>query len=122
RSVIAGLGLASLALPALAGEATGTQHSAVKPDRVRTDADKNGSTLPTVPPLAVRALHRMGFGPARRRKKPARQALEGRLFGDDFETLGDLGEDDIGYFMSLGQDDDTRLANYVEQQLHPASI
>ncbi|MCX7555577.1 DUF1800 domain-containing protein [Xanthomonadaceae bacterium JHOS43] len=64
----------------------------------------------------------MGFGPARRKKKAIRQAPAGRLFGDDFETLGDLGEDDIGYFMSLGQDDDTRLANYVEQQLDPASI
>lgn len=52
------------------------------------DADaKNGSTLTTTPPLAVRTLHRMGFGPARRKKKPAPAAVANQLFGDDFEVL-----------------------------------
>lgn len=87
------------------------------------DADaKNGSTLTTTPPLAVRTLHRMGFGPARRKKKPAPAAVANQLFGDDFEVLGELGVDDIGYFMSLGKTDDQRLANYVDQQLNPTSI
>ncbi len=113
RHLIAGLGASLLA----ASQATADSKQAP------TDpGTKNGSTQTITPPLAVRALHRMGFGPARRRKKPARVPVTGELFGNDFETLGDLGEDDIGYFMSLGKTDDQRLANYVDQQLNPASI
>lgn len=120
RNLIAGLGAISIAVPALAGEAL--EATTAKPERALSSPEKNGSTLTLVPPLAVRALHRMGFGPARRKKKPVKQPMAGSLFGNDFETLGDLGDDDIGYFMSLGNDDDTRLANYVDQQLNPSGI
>lgn len=53
------------------------------------------TAAPTLPPLAVIALNRMGFGP-----RPG----------------------DINAFQELGADDETRLTRYVEQQLDPAAI
>jgi uncharacterized protein (DUF1800 family) len=79
-----------------------------------------GADAAQTPPLAVRALHRMGFGPMRRRKTAAGAAPPDRVFGAGFEPDGKAGEDDIGYFMSLGRDDDARLAAWVEEQLDPA--
>ncbi|MBB5206627.1 DUF1800 domain-containing protein [Chiayiivirga flava] len=76
-----------------------------------------------VPPLAVRALHRLGFGPARRKLKAA--ALPSGpddVFNSDFESQGELGSDDIGYFNSLGGTDDERLEAYVTEQLAPSLI
>ncbi|HEY53531.1 MAG TPA: DUF1800 domain-containing protein [Caldilineae bacterium] len=51
--------------------------------------------IESVPPIPVIALNRMGFGP-----RPG-----------DFEAFAALGDDDL-----------TRLNNYIEQQLHPGSI
>lgn len=64
----------------------------------------------------------MGFGPARRKKKSTRAAPLDQVFGDEFEILGVLGEDDVGYFRSLGSTDDARLQAYVDQQLAPSNI
>ncbi len=95
----------SLALSAMEGPATASA--------------KSTQGAPGVPPFAVRVLTRMGFGPARRRVKLASAAPEGSIFRADFELLGKLGEDDIGYFQSLGQSDDLRLERYVDEQLDP---
>jgi len=72
-----------------------------------------------VPPFAVRVLSRMGFGPARRRLKSLPPAPPDSLFRAGFEVEGNLGEDDIGYFRSLGRTDDERLERYVDEQLNP---
>lgn len=117
RHLITSLGAGLLAASSQASpDATNT-----KPVH-RDTGIKSGSNQTITPPLAVRALHRMGFGPARRKKKPAPSTVAEQLFGNDFEVLGELGEDDIGYFMSLGKTDEQRLANYVDQQLNPTSI
>lgn len=114
RHLLAGLGASLLASPDV---------DAASSPKPGTDAGaKNGSTLTEVPPLAVRALHRMGFGPARRKKKSTGTPRPDQVFRDDFEMLGVLGEDDIGYFMSLGATDDARLTAYVDQQLAPWMI
>jgi uncharacterized protein (DUF1800 family) len=73
-----------------------------------------------VPPFEVRVLTRMGFGPARRSVKRASAAPEGSIFRAGFEREGELGEDDLGYFRSLGRTDDERLQRYVDEQLDPA--
>lgn len=117
RTIVSGLGAAVLgaALPA----ETATGHTALS---TAISAATKGAALP-VPPLAVRALHRLGFGPARRKLKPA--ALPpgpDEVFVSDFESQGDLGDDDIGYFNGLGGTDAARLEAYVTQQLSPSSI
>ena len=73
----------------------------------------------SVPPFEVRVLTRAAFGPARRAKKTAAAAPADRIFGGGFEVEGDIGQDDLGYFRSLGQTDDERLAAWVEEQLDP---
>lgn len=95
---------------------------------------KGGSDNTLTPPLAVRVFHKMGFGPARRELKSgvtADPVDPGLVFSNSFEPppggggvgkFGDLGKDDVGYFMSLGSNDDERLENYVDEQLNPASI
>lgn len=80
---------------------------------------KNGAEGAPVPPFAVRVLSRMGFGPARRKLKPRSAAPADSIHRSDFETGGNLGEDDIGFFQSLGRDDDERLERYVDLQLDP---
>ncbi len=125
------LGAAALAVvaPALSGK--GDISSRTSPGEISASkasalaglpGSDGASTTTVTPPLAVRTLHRMGFGPARRKKKPVPVVSPERLFGDGFETSGDLGDDDIAYFMSKGQDDNSRLENYVDEQLHPAQI
>lgn len=114
RHLLSGLG---------AGLVSATPVTTHPEGKVPTVAARNGSTQTLTPPLAVRALHRMGFGPARRKKKASPGgAPADQIFGNDFEMLGVLGEDDIGYFMSLGATDEARLQAYVDQQLAPASI
>ncbi len=116
RHLLTGLGSALIA-----AASTAQEPASAKP---QADVDaKNGSTGTIIPPLAVRAMHRMGFGPARRKKKkPAGAVPADQVFGDDFEVQGEPGADDIGYFMSLGSTDDARLQAYVDQQLSPTSI
>jgi uncharacterized protein (DUF1800 family) len=122
RAFLGGVGAASLTALAPAG----AKAPAPAPDRAgrhQLTVAKGGSTQAAVPPLAVRALHRMGYGPARRRLSAAAGApVPGRVFSGGFETSPDLGFDDLAYFDSLGSDDDTRLANYVEEQLNPQAI
>lgn len=120
RALVTGLGAAALgavALPAEPAEATTPVPAAAD---TATDAAK-GAALP-VPPFAVRALNRLGFGPARRKLKPAAIPKPGTLFAGDFESMGELGEDDVGYFTGLGGDDLSRLTAYVDQQLSPTTI
>jgi uncharacterized protein (DUF1800 family) len=120
RAFLGGVGAASLT--ALA-PAVAKAPVAGAPVRHELAAAKGGSTQTEVPPLAVRALHRMGYGPARRRASSFDTAVvPGRIFNGHFESSPDLGSDDLAYFDSLGSDDDTRLARYVEEQLAPASI
>ena len=72
-----------------------------------------------VPPLAVRALTRMGFGPRRTDSIPGFVPEPGEVFSDDFEDPTVAGRDDVAYFRSLGATDDQRLARYVDEQLDP---
>ena len=72
-----------------------------------------------VPPLAVRALTRMGFGPRRTDSIPGFVPGPGEVFSDDFEDPTVAGRDDVAYFNSLGGTDDQRLARYVDEQLDP---
>lgn len=119
RTLVAALGAAALGatLPADTADAT----AAVTGNEPVSTAPDKGAVDP-VPPLAVRALHRLGFGPARRRRAATRPPLPGSMFSSDFESLGKLGEDDIGYFKSLGGNDDERLEAYVSEQLQPSTI
>ena len=120
RALLGGLGVASLAT--LAPVAAPARASRPAAERTRPSvASKAGSDSGVVPPLSVRALHRMGFGPARREVTTAVEP-PGRIFASSFDTDQRLGLDDIGYFNALGADDDARLAAYVEEQLTPASI
>lgn len=122
RAFLGGVGAASLTALAPAG-AKAPAATPDRPGRHQLVTAKGGSTQAAVPPLAVRAMHRMGYGPARRRLSAAAGApVPGRVFSGGFETSPDLGFDDIAYFESLGADDDTRLANYIEEQLNPQSI
>lgn len=70
-----------------------------------------------VPPLAVRVLTRMGFGPRRTETVVRSAPAPGEIFSDDFEQPGLLGRDDVAYFESLGATDDARLVRYVDEQL-----
>jgi len=70
-----------------------------------------------VPPLAVRVLTRMGFGPRKTEKVLGFTPGPGEVFSDDFEEPPLLGRDDIAYFESLGATDDQRLERYVDEQL-----
>src|SRR6056297_2168693 len=72
-----------------------------------------------VPPLAVRVLTRMGFGPRRTDSIPGFVPGPGEVFSDDFEAPAVAGRDDVAYFRSLGATDDQRLARYVDEQLDP---
>jgi len=72
-----------------------------------------------VPPLAVRVLTRMGFGPRRTDSIPGFMPGPGEVFSDDFEDPAVAGRDDVAYFRSLGATDDQRLARYVDEQLDP---
>jgi len=97
-------------------------------------AAKIGSDNTLTPPLAVRVFHKMGFGPARRERKVGVTSSPGnpnQIFSSGFEPppggggvvkFGDLGKDDVGYFTSLGSNDDERLENYVDEQLNPDLI
>jgi len=120
RAFLGGVGAASLVSLAPAGAqdakpaAPGARH--------QLTSAKAGSTVASTPPLAVRAMHRMGYGPARRRASAVPADPPGRIFQGHFETSPDLGSDDLAYFRSLGADDDARLAAYVEEQLAPLSI
>lgn len=115
RAIVSGLGAAALtaALP-------------VKPASTPLATAISAATkgmAPDVPPLAIRALTRLGFGPARRKRKPAAAPLgPNEVFRADFESMGELGEDDIGYFNGLGGTDQARLAAYVDQQLAPNTV
>ena len=53
-----------------------------------------------IPPLAVRALTRMGFGPRRTDSIPGFVAGPGEVFSDDFEAPAVAGRDDVAYFRS----------------------
>lgn len=72
-----------------------------------------------VPPFAVRVLSRMGFGFRRKELITVGGSEPGFLFASGFETPTSefAGTDDIAHFNSLGNTDDERLANYVEEQL-----
>lgn len=120
RAFLGGIGAGSVA--SLAGAATLATTTTTARARPLAAEAKSGSDSAVVPPLAIRALHRMGYGPARRRKTPQQATPPGSLFRSGFEVGGQLGQDDVGYFNSLGSTDDERLANYVEQQLNPAAI
>ncbi|MFK7957289.1 MAG: DUF1800 family protein [Lysobacterales bacterium] len=97
-------------------------------------SSKAGSDNTLTPPFEVRVLHKMGFGPARRERKAGVSSGPGNsdvIFSGGFEPppggggvgkFGDLGKDDVGYFLSLGASDDERLENYVDEQLNPDTI
>ena len=97
-------------------------HKPARSTRTREPATKAGSESAVVPPLAVRALSRMGFGPARREVRTESAGPASRIFAATFETDDRLGLDDVGYFNALGATDDDRLRAYVEEQLAPVSI
>ena len=125
RFLAAGGAGAVTAAAAVAGSAAVARAGAAEPPARRPVARAisralAGSSSAVVPPLAVRVLHRMGFGPARRARVAARPAPPDQVFGGGFEPEGWPGEDDIGHFQSLGSTDDERLAAYVEEQLDPA--
>ncbi len=80
-------------------------------------ADKNLSDAAIVPPLVVRVLTRMGFGPRRTELVLEAAPDPDRIFVDDFAKSDALGKDDIAYFLSLGKSDDERLERYVDEQL-----
>lgn len=125
RALLGGLGAASAAAlaPAIGVGASPVQPGARKETARRGKSPpKLGSDSALVPPLSVRALNRMGYGPARREVTADPLPPPGRVFAADFETSRKLGLDDVAYFESLGNTDDARLAAYVEQQLNPASI
>ncbi|MEE4330115.1 MAG: DUF1800 family protein, partial [Wenzhouxiangella sp.] len=77
----------------------------------------NLSDAAIVPPFAVRVLTRMGFGLRRTALAPESAPDPDRIFGNRFERSDLLGSDDVAYFQSLGQSDDQRLENYVDEQL-----
>lgn len=124
RAFLGGVGVASIAVVATSGsDATASTQVADAADKRRaTLASKSGSDDDVLPPLAVRALNRMGFGPARRKIEAAAVPPAGQIFAAGFETSGGLGLDDVAYFNSLGTTDDERLAAYVEEQLNPGAI
>ncbi len=123
RTFLGGVGVASVAAIASVGSPVDTATAAIKPRPDRpTTATKSGSVNAVVPPLAVRALNRMGYGPARRKIAAATVAPPARIFSANFETSDALGQDDVAYFNSLGSTDDARLAAYVEEQLNPTLI
>jgi uncharacterized protein (DUF1800 family) len=125
RAFLAGVGAASLTALAPTAGATAVAPTGDKLSRALRQSlstGKSSADNAVVPPLAVRALHRMGYGPARRKVVPQAAVDASRIFGGGFESSQVLGSDDIAHFMSLGSDDDTRLANYVEEQLNPANI
>jgi len=70
-----------------------------------------------MPPFAVRVLTRMGFGLRRKALAPESTPDPDRIFTNRFERSDLLGSDDVAYFLSLGQSDDQRLENYVDEQL-----
>jgi uncharacterized protein (DUF1800 family) len=72
-----------------------------------------------VPPLSVRVLTRMGFGPRTTEKVVQDAPAPGVVFSNDFEQPSLLGRDDVAYFESLGTTDDQRLRRYVDEQLDP---
>ena len=91
---------------------------------VRQDTARRGqnptdnlSDAAIVPPFAVRVLTRMGFGLRRTELAPQEAPDPDRVFASGFERADLLGKDDVAYFLSLGQSDDQRLENYVDEQL-----
>jgi uncharacterized protein (DUF1800 family) len=77
----------------------------------------NLSDAAIVPPFAVRVLTRIGFGLRRTALAPESAPDPDRVFANRFERSDLLGSDDVAYFQSLGQSDDQRLENYVDEQL-----
>lgn len=122
RAFIGGVGAASLTALAPSAAQAPKPAPLARATRHALSANKGGSSLAEVPPLGIRAMHRMGFGPARRRPSSVPPAPANRIFASGLEQSPDLGFDDVAYFNSLGADDDTRLANWVEEQLSPQSI
>ncbi|MDJ0655763.1 MAG: DUF1800 domain-containing protein [Xanthomonadales bacterium] len=90
--------------------------------RIAAAGTKSGSDSTVTPPLAVRALSKMGFGHARG-VTGASGANPDVILSSGFEsfTSGFSQVGDLAYFASLGSTDDERLANYVEEQLNPTS-
>jgi uncharacterized protein (DUF1800 family) len=116
RAIVAGLGAAAL------GAFVPTAEAAPLAFTTRSSGAKGVDPDLPLPPFEVRALHRLGFGPARRKLKAVKPPVPGSVFSSDFESLGALGEDDVGYFRSLGGTDEERLAAYVDEQLAPQDI
>lgn len=115
RAIVSGLGAAALTAALPARPASNPLSDAI--------ASAAKGVQPEVPPFAIRALNRLGFGPARRKRKPAAAPLgPNDVFRADFESMGELGEDDVGYFMGLGGSDEARLSAYLEEQLAAHTI
>jgi uncharacterized protein (DUF1800 family) len=123
RAFLGGVGAASVAaLSSTAAPAQAPKQPGSGSGNRPAVAAKAGSDSSILPPLSVRALHRMGYGPARREIRATSAPVPNRIFAGSFETSNEIGLDDIAYFNSLGPDDDTRLAAYVEQQIYPHTI
>lgn len=85
-------------------------------------ANKGASVNTITPPFAVRVLHRMAYGPRRvQRLTTGGGGTDPEfVFASGFETPSSdfAGIDDIAHFNALGNTDDERLENYVDEQLN----
>ncbi len=87
----------------------------------RRNATKTGSAATLTPPLAVRALSKMGFG-INRGLTGSSSANPDVILASGFESVSTnfAATGDLAYFQSLGDNDDDRLTAYVDEQLSPA--
>ncbi len=89
--------------------------------RLSTVVEKGlGSTGVVEPPFAVKALNKIGFGPARRSLGNV-QINPDVILSSGFEVpvSNFATQDDVSHFLALGSTDNERLNNYVEEQLNP---
>lgn len=115
---VAGAALVAPAAGRSVSTAPGRPGRVSQPAAETVAVGKSGSEQTLTPPLAVRALHRMGYGPARRARLEG-SGRPGQIFASGFESSRAGGIDDVAHFMALGSSDDARLAAYVEEQLDP---